>query len=158
MAQPVRSMMETLGFIGAVRPGPLMRPRMLLNHGSRILLTILLVAQMLGAWGCVLLIGAAGGAGGTVYVMGKLKEDLNAPVPKVKRAAVAGLKDLGLPVLKDKGDQLTASLESEFADGKHVWIDIEARDESSSQIGIRVGLLGDEQRSRRVLKAIRQHL
>ena len=65
---------------------------------------------------------------------------------------------MGLPVLKKKGDQLTASLESEFADGKHVWIDIEARDESSSQIGIRVGLLGDEQRSRRVLKAIHQHL
>ncbi len=158
MAQPVRSMMAMLGFIGAVRPGPLMRPRMLLNHGSRILLTILLVAQMLGASACVLLIGAAGGAGGTVYVMGKLKEDLNAPVPKVKRAVVARLKDLGLPVLKDKGDQLTASLESEFADGKHVWIEIEARDESSSQIAIRVGLLGDEQRSRRVLKAIRQHL
>jgi len=159
MAQPVRSMMAMLGLLGAVCPSTLlMRPRILLHQGSRILLTILLVAQMLGASGCVLLVGAAGGAGGTVYVMGKLKEDLNAPVPKVKRAAVAGLKDLGLPVLKDKGDQLTASLESEFSDGKHVWIDIEARDESSSQIGIRVGLLGDEQRSRRVLKAIRQHL
>ena len=65
MAQPVRSMMAMLGFIEAVRPGPLMRPRMLLNHGSRILLTILLVAQMLGACGCVLVIGAAGGAAGT---------------------------------------------------------------------------------------------
>ena len=161
MAQPFRSMMAMLAFIGAVRPSPRMRPWISLDQRSRILLSILLIAQMLGASGCaglLLATGAAGGAGGAIYVMGKLKEDVNAPVPKVRRAAVAGLKDLGLPVLKDKGDQLTASLESEFADGKHVWIDIEAGDESSSQIGIRVGLLGDEQRSRRVLKAIRQHL
>ncbi len=57
MAQPFRSMMAMLGSLGAVCPSTLlMRPRILLHQGSRILLTILLVAQMLGASGCVLLI------------------------------------------------------------------------------------------------------
>jgi hypothetical protein len=47
--------------------------------------------------------GAAVGVGGVIYVMGKLEAEVEASVPRVQKAAVAGLKDLDLPVTQDKG-------------------------------------------------------
>lgn len=104
------------------------------------------------------LLGAAGGTAGTVYVMGKLKEQVNVPVPKAHQATLAGLKDLGLLIREDRGDKLTAYVKSEFADGTTVWIDIENVSDSGSRIEIRVGLTGDEARSRKILEAIKKHL
>lgn len=109
--------------------------------------------------GCLALaVGVTGGAAGAVYVMGKLQEELTLPVPAVHKAAVVGVKDLGLPIVDDKGDKLTAHLESEFADGKHVWIDLDSVADFRTQITIRVGILGDEVRSRKILAAIKAHL
>lgn len=111
--------------------------------------------------GCaLLLVGAGAGAGvaGTTYVMGKLEDHVEAPVPKVQRASVAALKSLDLPVDKERGDKLAAEIESEMADKKKIWISIHSLTPSRSQITIRVGLLGDEPRSRRILGAIRSRL
>ena len=120
---------------------------------------VLLAFQMIFTSGCfALLAGAAGGATGTVYVMGWLEEDIQAPVPKVRRAAVVRLKGMGLLILVDKSDQLRGKIEPEFSDQKRIWSNIESKDDSISHISIRVGMIGDEQRSRRILKALRQHL
>lgn len=111
--------------------------------------------------GCaVALFGAGAGAGvaGATYVMGKLEDEINAPVSKVQRAAVAALKSLELPVDKQRGDKLAAELESETADQKKVWISITSLTSSRSKVVIRVGLLGDEARSRQILQAIHMRL
>lgn len=53
--------------------------------------------------GCaVVLLGAGAGAGvaGATYVMGKLEDEVNAPVPEVQQASVAALKSFELPVDK----------------------------------------------------------
>jgi hypothetical protein len=120
-----------------------------------LLLGLFLVVQ---ASGCLLLVGAGGGAGGAVYVMGKLKEEINAPVAKVHEAARAAIKDLGIPLIQDKEDTLTTHLESEFSDGKRVWIDVEKTSDTVSTLTIRVGLLGDEVKSREILAKVKQHL
>lgn len=117
------------------------------------------LALSLGCGGCVpLMLGAAGGAAGAVYVLGKLEEEVQDPVPTVHQAVVLGLKDLDLPIKEDKADKLTGRLESEFADGSHVWIHLDTLSESRTRITIRVGVMGDEVRSRRILKAITNHL
>ncbi len=54
--------------------------------------------------------------------------------------------------------QMTAKIESRFADGKTVWIDIDAITNSSCKMTIRVGTLGDEARSRKILEKIHRHL
>lgn len=120
--------------------------------------TLLIAIGLLQNTGCFLVLGAAGGTAGTVYVMGKLKDQINAPVPKAHQATLAGLKDLGLPIREDKADKLTAHVKSEFSGGTDVWIDIESASETVSQISIRVGLTGDEAKSRRILEAIKKHL
>jgi hypothetical protein len=49
-------------------------------------------------------------------------------------------------------------MESEFADGTNVWIDAQSIAEGRTKLTIRVGVLGDEARARRVYEAIKQHL
>ncbi|MDE3042735.1 MAG: DUF3568 family protein [Nitrospirota bacterium] len=109
--------------------------------------------------GCVaLVVGAAGGAAGAVYVMGKLSEELSYDVPAVHGAALTAMKELGLTLSEDRADTVSARMESEFADRAHVWIDLDSMGESRTRATIRVGLTGDEVRSRKILDAIKQAL
>jgi hypothetical protein len=108
--------------------------------------------------GCALLFGAAAGVGGFAWVKGKLVKDINAPVDKVHNAALAGLKKLELPITLDRKDKFTAKIESKFADGTNVWVDIDSVTERTSKIHIRVGVLGDQERSSRILASIEKAL
>lgn len=109
--------------------------------------------------GCLALaVGAAGGAAGAVYVMGKLKDEVNHPVPIVHEATVAAMKDLELKLSEDKVDKISAHMESEFSDAAHVWIDLESISDSRCRLTIRVGLSGDEVRSRKIYDTIKRHL
>jgi hypothetical protein len=121
----------------------------------------LMLCLVLGAFasGCVALaVGAAGGVAGAVYVMGKLKDEVNHDVAAVHAATVAAMKDLDLNLSEDKADKVSAHLESEFADGKHVWIDLESVPDNRTSLTIRVGLTGDEVRARKIHEAIKRHL
>jgi hypothetical protein len=122
-------------------------------------LMLSLVVGLLSFSGCVaLVVGAAAGAGGAVYVMGKLEEEVAHPVPTVHQAVLKGLQELQLPTLENKVDQLTARLESQLADERRIWINLEAVDKNRTRLTIRVGLMGDEPQSRRILEAVKKHL
>ena len=128
-----------------------------LNVAGKYLIGVSLAALL--TTGCVaLMVGAGAGAAGTVYVLGKLEERVQDSVPKVHKAAVAGLQDLNLPILKDVGDKLSAQIESKTADEKTIWVNVNFVSEKLSEVSIRVGLTGDEQRSREILRAIKRHL
>jgi len=121
--------------------------------------SVMAVCLCLCCSGCLALaVGAAGGAAGAIYVMGKLKDEINYPVPVVHEATVAAMNDLGLKLSEDKTDKLTAHMESSFSDGTRIWIDLESLSDSRCQITIRVGITGDEVRSRKIYDTIKQHL
>lgn len=126
------------------------------RRGGRLLIGLILACLCSG---CVALaVGAAGGVAGAVYVMGKLQEELPYPIATVHDAALQGLRDLDLPVLEDKTDKLAAHVESKLADGTHVWIDLDSVGDSRTKLTIRIGVVGDESRSRKILDAIKKHL
>ncbi|MDH3504663.1 MAG: DUF3568 domain-containing protein [Nitrospirota bacterium] len=131
---------------------------MMRSSGINLLLVGCILTTMTGCAVALLGVGAGAGAAGATYVMGKLEDEVDAPVPKVQRATVAALKSLELPVDKERGDKLVAELESETADQKKVWVSINSLTSSRSKLTIRVGLLGDEVRSRQILQAIRARL
>jgi RNase adaptor protein for sRNA GlmZ degradation len=109
--------------------------------------------------GCfALAVGAAGGAAGAVYVLGKLTDELNHEVPVVHAAATQAMNDLELKLSEDRSDKLTAHMKSEFADGTNVWIDMQSIAEGRTKLTIRVGVTGDEMRARKVHEAIKRHL
>ena len=124
--------------------------------GYVLVLGLLLVA--VGTSGCILLVGAAGGVAGSTYVGGKLDAEMNAPVEKVHQATVAGLKSLGLPLVTNQGDKLAAKLESRTVEDKKVAIAVSFVSETQSKLSIRVGIIGDEKRSRSILNAIQAEL
>ncbi|NWF73791.1 MAG: DUF3568 family protein [Nitrospirae bacterium] len=103
-------------------------------------------------------VGAVGGVAGAVYMMGKLKDEVNHDVTTVHKATVAALAELELKVLEDKFDKVTAHVESEFSDGEHIWIDLESLWGSRTSLTIRVGVTGNEVRARKVYDAIKRHL
>jgi hypothetical protein len=126
------------------------------NHPFFALFQVLVLATLLlGTSGCLLLLGAGAGVGGTAFYMGKLEDEVNGSVPKVRHATVAGLKKLEMPIIKDQGDKLSGKVESVTADDQKVWISIDSLAPSRSKVSIRVGYLGNEARSRRILQAIR---
>ncbi len=126
------------------------------SHPIFTLFQVLVLATLVvGTSGCMLLLGAGAGVGGTAYYMGKLEEEVNGSVSKVRHATLAGLKNLSMPVIRDQGDKLSTVVKSITADEKEVWIHIESLTTSRSKISIRVGYLGDEARSQRILQAIR---
>ena len=109
--------------------------------------------------GCIpLVVGAAGGAAGVVYVRGKSTEEFSYDVPVVYRAALTAMKELGLTLSEDRADTLSAHVESEFADRTPIWISLESVGESRTRATIRVGRMGDEVRSRKILDTIKQYL
>jgi hypothetical protein len=122
----------------------------------------LLLALLVAISGCaeaVLVgVGAAGGAGAVLYVKGKMVEEVDIPFSKAHTAAVAALKDLELPIKKDTKKGLKGKVESQYPDGKFVWVNIRGVTESSSKISVRVGVFGDKAKSKKIFDAIHQHI
>ncbi len=125
------------------------------KYFAKIVVVVFLGAQLCS---CALLLGAVAGAGGVVWISGKLQEEINQPLDRVYNATIAGLKKLSLPITFDRKDDLTAKIESKFADGTNVWIDIEYLTKNSTKIAVRVGVLGDQTRSNKILESIKNRL
>lgn len=139
------------------------RPALRLRAGVAQRCTAWIVLAMLssGAPGCVpaaILAGGAAGAAGVAWVKGRLEKTVAVPLDRVHQAALASLKAFELPVIKDRKDKMSAVVTARFADGKYVEIRLTSLAESSTKLSIRVGVFGDEARSRRLLKEIRRHL
>lgn len=109
--------------------------------------------------GC-LAVAAAGAAGGTVaYLRGDLRATVDATLPQTKEAVVAALeKDLGLIISTRDIKGNSAKYISRNNYDKELTIYVERVDEDDTLISIRVGVFGNEARSREVLDAIRARL
>lgn len=120
---------------------------------------ILMCLLMLNVSGCIpLVVGAAVGAGGYAWIKGELVQEFNVSSLKLHAATSRAMRDLKLAVYEDKGDRLTAKVTAKFADGADVNIHIQAKTEYKSEIKIRVGILGDKEKSDAILTAIKRRL
>ena len=126
---------------------------------QRISAFIVIILLLVNAYGCLLLAGAAGGAGTAVWLSGKLSRDVNAPFDRTISASESALKSLGLEVTKKTVEQDVAQIMSKYTNGKTIWIDIHRTTEASSKIEVRVGgIEGDKQAADKILKRIERYL
>ncbi len=124
---------------------------------SSIYLTLSVV--LLSTQGCAaLLIGAVAGAGTVTYLQGELKQNVDAPLQKAHKAAVKALADNKIFIFNDVLTSKDASLNGEYADGTKVRVSITSLTPNASSIHIRVGKVGDEEKSIAIMDKILNHL
>lgn len=132
---------------------------MVFRRLNQAVLLLVLAIQISGCAEAVLVgIGATGGAGAALWYRGKMEESLDVPFSKAHAATIAALKDLKLPIKKDQKGGLKARIESQFPDGKYVWIKLRAVTDSSSKVTVRVGVFGDRSKSQEIFDAMHEHL
>ncbi len=109
--------------------------------------------------GCVpLVVGAAAGAGAFAFVKGEMQQNFDKGFDRVHRAALSGVKKLGLSVVSDKTESHKATVKVKFKTGEDAVIDIASLTEKATQVRIRVGIFGDELKSQMILEAIQKRL
>jgi hypothetical protein len=118
--------------------------------------------------GCLFLAASAvvGGAAGAgyVYYKGKVSRPYNANMNDVWAAAHTALAELGMKVESEGRDSLTAEVHTRLADGDKVRLYFDVKESRIpaegplTVVAVRVGNLGDEAASVRVLNQIDLHL
>lgn len=127
----------------------------------RVLLLSFAVAAGVATSGCfVVALGAAGAAGaGTVaYARGQLDATLANGYDQVLAASNRALDELQLVKISEKKDAFSAILIARTAEDKRVEIRIAKEGDTLTTIRIRVGIFGDEEKSRTLLEKMRAGL
>lgn len=118
----------------------------------------LCVAMTYGCPAPLIVVGGAA-AGGTVgYVAGKLTSTEQVSLEKAWKATHEAMGDLGYAITKRERDpsekryQLTARAQGD----KKVTVTLVGKEKHLTEINIRVGIFGDEQRSIKILESIKK--
>jgi hypothetical protein len=135
-----------------------------LNHScKRLLILAVFGGILLAQSGClVAAVGACAGAGGAyAYYHGNVSDDYSAEFGQVYQASKEALADMAMPVITEKHDGLTGTIESSLSDGTKVTISLEEKprikpeDGHTTEVGVRVGYFGDQSLSSNMMDKIR---
>jgi len=107
--------------------------------------------------GCIA-VAAGAGAGTVAYVTGELKATVEANLDRTDAAANRAIADLQFAKVSEKRDALTATIVARTAEDKKVEIHIENTTQTTSTVKIRVGWVGNEAVSLKILDQIKAHL
>lgn len=119
---------------------------------------LLILFLCLNLSGCLFALGGAAGGGAAIYYKGWLREKVARNMYTVHDATLKAMevKDIILEEETQKTDVIR--IQGKYLDGTNVWINIKYLTTNSSQINIRVGVLGDENRSRAIWDEARRHM
>jgi hypothetical protein len=125
---------------------------------EQIFLTILLIGMMLLNGGCVVAAVGLGAAGTVAYARGDLQAVESVGIDDLYKATLKSLDELELhPTTKSK-DALSAVIIARDAEDKKVTIKLKAETEDSTSLSIRIGVFGNETKSRLIYEKIRENL
>lgn len=121
---------------------------------------MLLSILAVGAGGCLAVAVGAGAAGTVAYLAGDLEAEEPYSIDVVYSAARAALTDLDLHIVEGETtkDALSAALMARDARDKHIEVKLASTTVGTTEISIRVGVFGDETKSRLILREIRRNL
>ena len=130
---------------------------------KRLLLLPVLGLSLLVNSGCPpVIVGAAAGVGvgaGTVaYVSGELKSTEDVSLDKAWGASQAAMGDLGFAITERRKDVFNAELNARGVEVKKIRIALKKISDASTEVRIRVGVFGDEAKSRQILQTIKKRL
>jgi hypothetical protein len=103
-------------------------------------------------------VGAAAGIGTYAYVKGNLKGTVDASLDDTFDATTKAVKNLELVEKDSRKDAFEAAVTARSADDKDVTINLKKTGERTTRVEIRVGVFGDEARSRQIMDEIQKGL
>ncbi len=137
------------------------------RRSVRRLASLLVAFALASSAGCaVAVIGACAGAGtlGYMYYNGVLYRDYTASLAVTAQATKTALRQLEFPIVKEKTDTGTASIQTRTADGNNVTVYLNVVPSSIpaegavTRVGIRVGFSGDDVVSAKILDEISRQI
>jgi hypothetical protein len=120
------------------------------------LLALLMNALLLP--GCMLAAVGAGAAGTVAYFKGDLESTESASLDAVYTATEKAVEEMGLYVISKEKDALGTRFVLRDTTDKKITINLTAVSETTTKLSIRVGVFGDESRSRRIYEQIKTNL
>ena len=119
----------------------------------------LLVFLILAITGCLAAIATGVGAAGAVlWHQGELRADLNAPPDKVIAATERAFADLKWSKISATSSKTDGKAIARTGADEKVEVTVKQKTENTSEIGIRVGVIGDENLSRTLLDKIKAYI
>lgn len=124
---------------------------------KQVFVPLLLVGLAVLMQGCaVAWVGA--GAGTAIYATGDLKAVVSKDINSVYQAAQKSLEQLQLRATTKVKDALAAKIVARDAQDKKITIKFTSTTEDTTKLSIRVGLFGNETKSRLIYEQIRKNL
>ena len=124
----------------------------------QVFLILLLVGTAAIIQGCVVAAVGVGAAGTVAYVRGDLEVVESKNLDAVYKATEKAMDELGLTVSKKTKDALSAVIIARDAQDKKTTIKLSATAEGATKISIRIGIFGNETKSRLIYQKIRDNL
>lgn len=120
---------------------------------------VVLSAAMLACSGCVAVVAAgAAGAAAVAWVRGELQTTLPAHLDRSYAAAKEAVEDLQFVKVSEKKDALLGVVVARNAADKKIEIKLENLAGNVTKVGIRVGVVGDQELSLAILEKIKANL
>ena len=133
-----------------------------MNYKQLLLLSVLGLSLLVNTGCPPVIIGVAAGVGvgaGTVaYVGGELKSTEKVSLDPAWGATQAAMGDLGFAITDRRKDVFNAELNARGVEVKKIRIALKKISDNSTEFKIRVGVFGDEAKSRQILQTIKQRL
>lgn len=125
---------------------------------KQVALVVLLVGAAVSLSGCVVAAVGAAAVGTAVYATGDLEVVEAEKLDVVYDATLAAMKDLDLYVTKQTRDALSAVIVARDAQDKKITIKLNAATSEVTELSIRIGTFGNEEKSRLIHKEILRNL
>jgi len=125
---------------------------------QKLIISALLAVLALSISGCAVALVGAGAAAGVAYIKGDLEATLDGDVERVYQASLRALNKLKLPVISRRMDALGAKITSRTSENKNIQIKIKKIDHRTTKLALRIGVFGDETKSRIIYDKIKENL
>ena len=125
---------------------------------GQVFLVLLLSGAAVLAQGCVVAAVGAGAAGTVAYVRGDLETVETVGLDALYKASLEALDKLELAVIQKAKDAMTAEIISRDVEDKKIRIKLTSTAEGMTKLSIRIGMFGDETKSRLIYEAIKKEL
>ncbi|WP_291323658.1 DUF3568 family protein [Desulfonatronospira sp.] len=119
---------------------------------------LLFIFLCLNLSGCMFALGGAAGGGAAIYYKGWLRENVAHNMHEVHQASLKAMETKNITLEQETRKTDEIRLQGNYMDGTSVWINIKHQTTNTSEIRIRVGVLGDETRSRAIWDEARRNM